>query len=239
MPIMANLYRLSGQIISDLLDRNYWYLFDRKSFFTAKALNLAIPGGPKFEPLHRDAVGLDDEDWNEFNDINKIIIRHQIRTEYRIAYPYLYNSRPRSVHMGPYHYPPLYYIKADDPDLPAFYFDPIINPISAFRTERLAATTNAITYVDPEDEEDLFLSEDFLPVLDDEPLYSEKTALGISLYWAPRPFNMRAGRTRRAIDIPLVNNWFHEHVPHEYPVKVLSLRDVYRKFSLYLSYVSL
>ena len=28
-----------------------FYLFDLKSFFTAKALNLAIPGGPKFEPL--------------------------------------------------------------------------------------------------------------------------------------------------------------------------------------------
>jgi hypothetical protein len=31
--------------------------------------------------------------------------------------------------------------------------------------------------------------------------------LGIALLWAPRPFNMRAGRTRRALDIPLVNSW--------------------------------
>ena len=218
VPIMANLYRLSGQLMSDLLDRNYWYLFEKKSFFTAKALNLAIPGGPKFEPLHRDTIGVDDEDWNEFNDINKIIIRHQIRTEYRIAFPYLYNSRPRSVHMSPYHYPPLYYIKADDPDLPAYYFDPIINPISAFRTERLASIYNE--QLDAEDEDDMFVSEDFVPLLDEEPLYTEKTALGISLYWAPRPFNMRSGKTRRAIDIPLVNSWFNEHVPHEYPVKV-------------------
>jgi len=29
-------------------------LFDKKSFYTAKALNVAIPGGPKFEPLYRD-----------------------------------------------------------------------------------------------------------------------------------------------------------------------------------------
>jgi hypothetical protein len=42
---MANLYRLAGQLMSDLLDRNYWYLFQRESFFTSKALNLAIPGG--------------------------------------------------------------------------------------------------------------------------------------------------------------------------------------------------
>ena len=52
---------------------------------------MAIPGGPKFEPLVKDAVALD-EDWNEFNDINKIIIRQPIRTEYRIAFPFLYNN---------------------------------------------------------------------------------------------------------------------------------------------------
>ena len=54
VPIMSTLYRLAGQLVSDLLDPNYFHLFDRRSFFTAKALNLAIPGGPKFEPLFRD-----------------------------------------------------------------------------------------------------------------------------------------------------------------------------------------
>jgi pre-mRNA-processing factor 8 len=51
---MSNLYRLGNQLMSDLVDRNYFYLFDLKSFFTAKALNMAIPGGPKYEPLYRD-----------------------------------------------------------------------------------------------------------------------------------------------------------------------------------------
>eukprot|EP00981_Chlorochromonas_danica_P006074 scaffold1268_cov174-Ochromonas_danica.AAC.8 len=214
VPIMSNLYRLAGQLMSDLLDKNYWYLFEQKSFFTAKALNLAIPGGPKFEPLYRDMIGVDDEDWNEFNDINKIVVRHQLRTEYRIAFPHLYNSRPRSVHVSPYHYPALYYIKADDPDLPAYYFDPIINPISAFRTTRRETETTE------EDEEDLQLPEDFVAFLDEEPLYTDNTASGISLYWAPKPFNKRSGTTKRAYDVPLVNQWFHEHCPHEYPVKV-------------------
>lgn len=216
VPIMANLYRLAGQLMSDLLDKNYWYLFDQKSFFTAKALNLAIPGGPKFEPLYRDMIGVDEEDWNEFNDINKIIIRHQVRTEYKIAFPYMYNSRPRSVSMSPYHYPSLYYIKADDPDLPAFYFDPIINPISAFRSEKKGSQ-----YEDDEEElEDLELPEEFIPLLEDRPLYTDNTSLGITLYWAPKPFNKRSGFTRRAYDVPLVNQWFHEHCPHDYPVKV-------------------
>jgi len=45
--------------------------------------------------LYRDMDAFD-EDWNEFNDANKVIIRQQIRTEYKVAFPYLYNSLPRS-----------------------------------------------------------------------------------------------------------------------------------------------
>ena len=72
VPIMSTLYRLAGQLVSDLLDPNYFHLFDRRSFFTAKALNLAIPGGPKFEPIFRDHDA-DEADWNELHDINKIV----------------------------------------------------------------------------------------------------------------------------------------------------------------------
>lgn len=90
---------------------------------------MALPGGPKFEPLIKDQ-NLLDEDWNEFNDINKIIVRHQVRTEYRISFPYLYNNMPQYVHLSWYHTPSILYIKTEDPDLPAFYFDPLINPIS-------------------------------------------------------------------------------------------------------------
>ncbi|UIZ20631.1 hypothetical protein KXD40_001180 [Peronospora effusa] len=217
VPIMTNLHRLAGQLISDLVDPNYEYLFDKKSFFTAKALNVAIPGGPKFEPLYRD-LDEDDEDWNEFNDINKIIIRHQIRTEYKVAFPFLYNSRPRSVHIQPYHTPVLCYIKAEDPDLPAFYFDPIVNPISHFRVNR--SETEKSHKKEDEEEDEFQLPIGFDPLLTDEPLYTPDTANGIALYWAPRPFNLRTGRTRRAIDVPLVNKWFQEHCPQGQPVKV-------------------
>jgi len=55
LPQMATLYRLANQLLTDLVDDNYFYLFDPKSFFTAKALNMAIPGGPKFEPLIKDS----------------------------------------------------------------------------------------------------------------------------------------------------------------------------------------
>ncbi len=77
--VMAVLHRLASPLLSDIVDHNYFYLFDLKSFYTSKALNLAIPGGPKFEPLYKD-VHLEDEDWNEFNDLRKLILRQPIRT---------------------------------------------------------------------------------------------------------------------------------------------------------------
>ena len=84
LPIMSTLYRLAGQLLSDLMDQNYFHLFDTQAFITAKSLNCCIPGGPKFEPLFRD-MDTRDEDWNEFNDINKLIIRSAIRTEYKAS----------------------------------------------------------------------------------------------------------------------------------------------------------
>ena len=83
MRTVVLLRRLAGQLLSDLTDQNYFYLFNTNAFITAKSLNMAIPGGPKFEPLFRD-MDTRDEDWNEFNDINKLIIRSPIRTEYKV-----------------------------------------------------------------------------------------------------------------------------------------------------------
>ena len=139
------------------------------------------------------------------------VIRHQIRTEYKVQFPYLYTSRPRAVALAPYHHPPLYYVKPDDPDLPAFYFDPVVNPISAFRSKAVKATDDA---------EDDFAVLGLEPLLQERPLYTDATAGGIALYFAPRPFNLRRGRTRRAFDVPLVNAWFKERCPADHPVKV-------------------
>ena len=97
LPVMSTLYRLAGQLLSDLTDQNYFYLFNTNSLITAKSLNMAIPGGPKFEPLFRD-MDTRDEDWNEFNDINKLIIRTPIRTEYKVRW--LGGSASMGVHKG-------------------------------------------------------------------------------------------------------------------------------------------
>ncbi|KAF6096382.1 pre-mRNA processing factor 8 [Phyllostomus discolor] len=220
--MMSTLYRLANQLLTDLVDDNYFYLFDLKAFFTSKALNMAIPGGPKFEPLVRD-INLQDEDWNEFNDINKIIIRQPIRTEYKIAFPYLYNNLPHHVHLTWYHTPNVVFIKTEDPDLPAFYFDPLINPISHRHSVKSQEPL-------PDDDEEFELPDFVEPFLKDTPLYTDNTANGIALLWAPRPFNLRSGRTRRALDIPLVKNWYREHCPAGQPVKV---RVSYQKLLKY------
>lgn len=58
--------------------------------------------------------------------------------DWQVAFPYLYNNRPRKVRLGVYHHPMVMYIKAEDPDLPAFYYDPLIHPIAAYKTDRCA-----------------------------------------------------------------------------------------------------
>lgn len=74
--------------------------------------------------------------------------------------------------------------------------------------------------VDDDEFESWALPETVEPFLADTSLYSDTTASGIALMWAPAPFSQRSGRTRRACDVPLVNNWFLEHCPQSYPVKV-------------------
>lgn len=222
---MATLYRLSHQLLSDLVDKNYFHMFELNSFFTSKALNVAIPGGPRFEPLYKD-VDPNDEDFGEFNAIDRIIFRAPIRTEYRVAFPFLYNSLPRSVKLSWYSHPQIVYVRADDPNLPAFYFDPAINPISS---RSVAPKNLTISHEDEifgpnsneEPEDDVFeLPAAVEPFMAEEELYNEDTAAAIALWWAPYPFDRRSGRMVRAQDVPLVKQWYLEHCPQGQPVKV-------------------
>ena len=234
LPQMATLYRLSHQLLSDIVDKNYFYMFDRSSFFTAKALNVAIPGGPRFEPLYKD-VDPNDEDFGEFNAIDRIIFRSPIRTEYRVAFPYLYNSLPRSVELSWYHHPQICYVRTEDPDLPAFYFDPIINPISS---RSVAPKNLTVSHEDDifgfgNDEDDFALPDDVEPFLDSQELYTDNTSSAIALWWAPHPFDKRSGRMARAEDVPLVKQWYLEHCPGGQPVKVrVSYQKLLKTFVL-------
>lgn len=225
LPQMASLFRLSRPLVSDVVDPNYFYLFELKSFLTAKALNVALPGGPRFEPLYKD-IDPNDEDFGEFNAMDRIIFRNPIRTEVRVAYPYLYNSLPRSVHLSWHSHPQVVYTRTEDHNLPAFYFDTSINPISS----RAVAPKNlTVSHEDElfgkgnieEPEEEAFeLPPAVEPFLADEELYTEDTASAIELWWAPYPFDRRSGRMVRAQDVPLIKHWYLEHCPPKQPVKV-------------------
>ncbi|KAF9885733.1 pre-mRNA-splicing factor 8 [Aspergillus nanangensis] len=221
LPQMATLYRLSHQLLSDVVDQNYHHMFDLNSFFTAKALNVAIPGGPRFEPLYKD-IDPNDEDFSEFNAIDRIIFRAPIRTEYRVALPFLYNTLPRSVKVSWYSHPQIVYVRTDDPNLPAFYFDPVINPISSrsVAPKNLTVSHEDEIFGPEENEDDFELPAEAEPFFADEELYTADTASAIALWWAPHPFNKRSGKMVRAQDVPLVKQWYLEHCPQGQPVKV-------------------
>lgn len=257
-PVLAQLYRLAEPLLNSQTDTNHRYLFDLPHFLTAKALNVAIPGGPRFEPLFRDVE--QDEDWNDFNDVSKIIIRVPIRTEYKIAFPHVYNARPRKTVLSPYHDVPSSYAgdeDDDEPDLLCFEAYPSqLNPIvrvvhtkdwsvpedvDEFEVEDFSLPLVGETetgdwdniwaqhdafadWNDPgwELDEEVVRAPDLQPLLSDAPLATETTSSGVALYWAPYPFNTRAGRTRRVLDIPLIGHWFRDRVSRDmnYPTKV-------------------
>ncbi|KAL5614752.1 uncharacterized protein BROUX77_000589 [Berkeleyomyces rouxiae] len=226
---MATLFRLSRPLISDVVDKNYFYLFDLPSFFTAKALNVAFPGGAKFEPLYKD-IDPNNEDFGEFNAIDRIIFRTPTRTESRVAYPYLYNSLPRSVSLSWYSYPQVVYSKPESPDLPAFHFDRRLHPISSRNVKPMNVELSHEDEIfgvgnNEEPEESLFeLPLEVQPFLEGEELENQDTADAIQLWWAPFPFDRRSGRMVRAQDVPLVKQFYLEHpVPNDknrIPIKV-------------------
>ncbi|THU98887.1 PROCN-domain-containing protein [Dendrothele bispora CBS 962.96] len=123
-----------------------------------------------------------------------------------------------------YQYAKNIYICVDDPDLPAFYFDPLIKPISLRRTTPktvpLVFYEDSILGPNDADDDEFELPEDVSPFLEDKDLENDLTAEGIALWWAPEPYSRRSGRMRRAQDIPLVKNWYLEHCPPNQAVKV-------------------
>ncbi|CAK7265934.1 pre-mRNA-splicing factor 8 [Sporothrix epigloea] len=224
---MATLYRLSRPLLSEHQDANYFYLFEPQSFFTSKALNVALPGSARFEPLYKD-IDPNDEDFGEFNAIDRIIFRSAIRTESRVAFPHLYNSFPRSVRNTWYSHPQTVYTLAKDRDLPTFHVVSDINPVSS----RTTASTTKFTTTSHENEifgydsneepeETAFeLPAGVEPFMADEDLVTDDTFDAIELWWAPYPFNRRSGKMVRAQDVPLVKWMYLEHPARGMPMKV-------------------
>lgn len=210
--MMSNLHRLSTPLLDDVYDNNHRYLFEKKSFFNAKAINSSLPGGPKFEPLFPNK---EEEDYNEFNSIDRIIFRIPIRTEYQIAFPHLYAPRPRSVETLRYHDPISCNIKNDiNPDSPVFFFERQLNPIVSSGHRHLKTETEKLRV------DEFMLPVDFKPLLCEESLSLDETKESMAILFAPHPFNKRSGNTVRAQDAALIKKWYLQHPERESPTKV-------------------
>lgn len=211
---MYDLYKLSKPVLPEITDSNYFYLYDSNSLQTAKSLNVALPGGPKFEPLFKDKINNpESEDFTEFNSLDRIIIRIPDRSEYKVAFPFLYNSFVKAVKPSWYHHPlrcNLHNIH-ENIDIP-FYFNSKFNTITPHkRRSRVAKEKTSIDYK---------LPENFSPFLDDTAITSPEISGSIELLFAPYPFNRRSGHNVRAEDSTIVKSWYQQRPPRGSPLKV-------------------
>ena len=130
---MSNLHRLSERLLGDLVDDNYFYLFDKQTFYK-QSIKCSDSWGPKFEPLYKEDE-YENDDWNEFNDVSKVIVETKFEQSTELPFLFCTIAGPEKVSLGKYHSPASCYIKHEDPELPPYYFDPLINPISAYNKD--------------------------------------------------------------------------------------------------------
>lgn len=226
---LETLFRHASSILPQLDDKNYFYLWDIKSFYTAKAMHLSIPRGPKFEaPDALRAIKENDEDWTEINDLRRIIHRDNPRkprftmlTERQIAFPFLYGTVTKDVRsLGVYHFPASSRVENDDPELPCFSFHPSLHPIKGVEkkfSESAARNPQEVTLCSSSmrsaEEIDLNseIPADFQPFLANLPLEMENdTKSAFTLLYGAEPFNQFEGGMKRRIDVPLCDKWYQD-----------------------------
>ncbi|KAG8345580.1 PRO8NT PrP8 N terminal domain [Trypanosoma vivax] len=220
--VVEALFRNAAPILPTLDDRNYYYLWDLKSFYAAKAMHVAIPRAPRFEAPP--AVKEEESEWTEFNDLRRVIHRDDPRkprftmlTERQIAFPYLYSDVVDRVTLAVYRYPAEIRVENDDPVMPCFSWNPSLNAIKAIQrthpdiTESLAFTLcsntvrGASNYT--EEEGTFQLPDEFAPLFEELPLEDVGTKQAIALSFAPYPFNEFEGGMKRRVDIPVAEHW--------------------------------
>ena len=222
--LMATLKRVGDALQPDTAIDDYNYCFDYRSFANAKAMNVSIPGGPKFHTNTAGGAGIgrredvDDDDWTEFGDLNKIIVRQPLGTEVKLSYPFLYCSRlDADVMPMAAAVPASALIPVDvSPDAPLFRFHPIFNPVKSVPQP----SSERMPVLDAIDDEPLDLPEDFAPLFDDQVLVAPDSKAAFSLLWSQRPFAVLKGCLSRPVDCPLVDSWYGDRCPRDKPVKV-------------------
>lgn len=202
---VRSLHNLSKPLLNGTHDGNYYYLFDKKTFMNSKALNTFIPGGPRFEPLYP-SDDTQNEDYNDFNAIDRIIFRNILRNEHILAYPNLYYSRPRSVTLN-WHSHPIFCLKITKTS--SDVFDVGLEHVSGLSDKNFGNT------------EDLFdLGCELKPLMSEVDLFDDTTGDAFEMYHSPYPFNRRQGHMKRAEDISLVKRAYNERPGSGEPTKV-------------------
>lgn len=91
--------------------------------------------------------------------------------------------------MIPYHHPASVYIRQEDSEVPTFNFDPSINPITAYKIDKIKTAFTEVYELEEEELDEIDFGDDFAALLEEENLWDKDTSNGIALLWAPRPFN--------------------------------------------------
>src|SRR6266481_4036337 len=99
-------------------------------------------------------------------------------------------------HISPHHNPKNVYIWTNYPELPTFYFDPLINPIASpsFVLKKAPLVSHENLLIGPNGADgDIELPEKIAPFLAEVGLENEHTADEIALWWAPTPYDRHSG----------------------------------------------
>ncbi|CBH14584.1 PRP8 protein homologue [Trypanosoma brucei gambiense DAL972] len=225
--VIETLFRNAIPILPNLDDRNYYYLWDLKSFYAAKAMHIAIPRAPKFEAPS--TIQEEEGEWTEFNDLRRVIHRDDPRkprftmlTERQIAFPFLYSDVVDGVTVAPYRYPAQIRVENEDPAVPCFSWNPSLNPIKAIQKRHsdpvgsssvalCSAALRKSQWLGDEEPEDgcqpMSLMENFSPFFQELPLENVDTKSAMLLAFAPGPFNEFEGGMKRRVDIPVAEHW--------------------------------
>ncbi|CAI5756086.1 unnamed protein product [Candida verbasci] len=207
---MNQLYTISRPLMEGTNEK-----FEEKALFTAKSLNLALPGGPKFEVLHKESIYNPElDDFTEFNAIDRIIFRNPIQTIQKVELPYLYNSFVKQIYLVPY-FNEINNSKcsliSNDSSLPLFTFNTKFNPIirkrstTQYNRKVIVQTTPFFKYKTINDH-GLQKNES----LELEPINSPAA---LQLLSAPFPFNVRKAKARRAEDVAITKKWYKSQAP--------------------------
>ncbi|XBW36857.1 hypothetical protein QEN19_002436 [Hanseniaspora menglaensis] len=212
---MVKLFDLSESLRNEIKDSNYYNLFNFKIHKNAKALNLSLKNGAKFEPLFGKEDDEDMEDYTEFNSIDRFIVREHDRSEYKMFFPHLYNIRPRKLVVPELIGSICSNVNVFD-EVNTFGFSSQLNPINPKNT-----------YFKETDFEKGLLNDDLehnisLKVFDNSnKVESHNLTSAIKLFEAPAPFHKKSGKTCRSQDINLLKSWISQKPNNpNYPIKV-------------------